>query len=112
MQVEPRQSHPQPGPAEWLGGRLVIEKWLRRLCLRESLLQLASSAVLMIIGSGIVALMFLALMPFVLHSLLDNTNPFGIVMLAAVYLIPSTIYAYRSRWGTEAATRMTFGSSI
>lgn len=109
MKIEPRHSHCQPAPAEWLGGRLIIEKWLRRFCSRESLLQFASSAVLAIIGLGIVALTFLALLP---RSLLDNTNPLWIAALAAVYLIPSTIYAYRTRWGAEAATRMTFDSSI
>ena len=46
MQIEPRSSHSQPASAEWLGGRLIIEKWLQRLCARESILQFASGAVL------------------------------------------------------------------
>ena len=112
MKIEPRQSHSQPATAEWPGGRLIIEKWLRGFCSRESLLQLASGAMLMVAGLAVLVLTYAAILLLFFRFGLYQMNPVWLAVLAVAFLAPSFAYAYRTRWGTEAATRLNFGSSI
>ncbi len=111
MHIEPRQSHSQPASDEKRrGGRIVIELWLARFCSRESMFQLASGTLVLVIGLGILAVMFVVLVSVVFRYFLLGINPVGVLGLALAYFIPTFLYAYRTRWGTDAATRINFGS--
>jgi hypothetical protein len=112
MQIEPRSSHSQPASAEWLGGRVIIEKWLGRLCARESLLQFASGAVLMIVGLVVIALTYLGMVFFLFRNWVTGMDLVWFATLAIAFLVPSFAYAYRTRWGSEAVTKLNFGSPL
>jgi hypothetical protein len=110
MQIEPHHSDPKPTPAERTGGQVVIELWLRRLCSRESIFQLASGTLVLVIGLGILAFMFVVLVGGFFRFFLLGINPVGVIGLALAYFILTFRYAHRTRWGTDAAARISFGS--
>jgi DnaJ-domain-containing protein 1 len=123
MQIEPRPS--QPLPAEWTGARLVVEKWLARRCVVESLLQLVGGMWMLLAGlvalaltSGVAAFLifFLVLEINGLFAAagvgISLMRPVLFAGLFILFMALSVIYAWRTRRETSAAARVIFDSSF
>jgi hypothetical protein len=126
----PRCLHPVPHPsqrtpAEWSGAPRLVEKWLARHCMVESFLNFAGGAVFFALG--LVGLVFTSCLTagitlFVLVAAnwllagvgvsVTLVRPGLFAGLFLLFLGLSTVRAYRTRWGTDAAADVDLGSAL
>jgi hypothetical protein len=118
--------HPsQRTPAEWSGAPRLVEKWLARLCVVESLLNLFGGAVFFVLG--LVGLVFTSCLTagitvivlIVAHWLLAGmgisvalVQPGLFAGLFLLFLGLSMVHAYKTRWGTAAAADVDLGTAL
>jgi len=123
MQTEPRYS--RRVPAEWSGGTALIARWLTRRCVVESVVHLGGSAVFLVIGlvalaftSCVLAVLVLAILTEAnaLLSLvglsLSLMRPVLFAILFLLFLGLSILHAYKTRWESESAAKIDFGTAF
>jgi hypothetical protein len=74
--------------------------------------QLLSGSVLLAIGLAIFGFTILLGAFFLVRSPMSLFSPITFAGLVVLFLIPTLMYAYRTRWGTDSAARINFGSPV
>jgi hypothetical protein len=123
MHTEPR--HSQRVPAQWTGASALIAKWLNRRCAVESVVHLAGGAVFLVAGLVALVLTSCVLAALVVVLLVEGGAVLSLLGLRVFLLRPvlfailflffmglSILHAYKTRWGTEAAAQLDFGTAF